>query len=180
MYNNNNNIFDPVTRIYLKLKDTLINGYVGENPRARSYITWKCTIPTYVIRRIRPENTVQEDFNILEEENVVSIDMLDNLKEIFREIHAEAVREIDKASREIQEAKARQSTENTADSRFNKITYCYVTVFLDTIQDTNNFFSVCLQNALKIGLSQLNYNIIQIMIHVHLYIYYSLYMELNI
>lgn len=106
-------------KIYFKLKDTLINGYVGENPRARSYITWKLTIPPYIERIFLPENTVREDFNILEAEGVVSIDKFDILKEIFREIHAEAVREIDKASRKIQEAKSRQSTENTDDSRFN-------------------------------------------------------------
>lgn len=108
-----------MNKIYFKLKDTLIKGYVGENPRARSYITWKLTIPPYIEGIFLPENTVREDFNILEAEGVVSIDKFDKIKEIFREIHAEAVREIDKASRKIQEAKSRQSTENTDDSRFN-------------------------------------------------------------
>lgn len=103
-------------KIYFKLKDTLINGYVGENPRARSYITWKLTIPPYIEKKILPENTVRDDFDILEAEGVVSIDNFDRLMEIFREIHAEAVREIDKASEKIQEANARQST---AESRFN-------------------------------------------------------------
>lgn len=59
---------------------------------------------------------MRDDFDILEAEGVVSIDNFDRLKEIFREIHAEAVREIDKASEKIQEANARQST---AESRFN-------------------------------------------------------------
>lgn len=101
-------------RIHQNLKKKLANEFVGVHQGANSYITWKLLIPTYAKSRLLPENTVFQDMEVLERENVFSVGNYESLKEIFEEIHVDAVKAIEVASREIQNLSP--STENAADS----------------------------------------------------------------
>lgn len=90
-----------VDDIYRKLKDTLINGYVGHNSRSESYVKWKIYFIKFCHFPAQAENTVFDNFQFMEQEGYLSKFKLENLENIFPILKKRAVDEIKLASKKI-------------------------------------------------------------------------------